>query len=105
MHGGAWRLLEVRTAGDESSRDLLAWQWLAAGEVRIVAVNAGGGDAQGIVGLPSEVPGGHGDDVVFEDLLDGERYSASRQVLRQSGLYVKLKTGGAHILKCLAGPD
>jgi hypothetical protein len=106
FHSGEWRLLEVHPAGDGSTSDLLAWQWLGdgdiRGELRIVVVNLGGGTAQGQVQLSSEVPGDPRDDaIVFEDQLDGRQYPWSRSALNQSGLYVKLEKGAAHILRVL----
>jgi hypothetical protein len=104
FHDGEWRLLDVHPAGDGSSGDLLAWQWLRSSEIgggmRIVAVNLGRGTAQGLVQLPSEVPGDPRDEaIVFEDQLDGQQYRWSRNALGRSGLYVKLEKGAAHILR------
>jgi hypothetical protein len=100
FHAGAWRLLDVYPAGDPSNTDLLAWQWDRDRELRIVAVNLGGAAAQGLVQLSSELAGNpRDDDVVFEDQLDGRRYPWSRNALKQSGLYVKLEKGDAHILR------
>jgi len=100
FHGGNWRLLDVRPAGDESNSDLLAWRWVRADEIGLVVVNLGGGTAQGLVQLSSEVPGDPGDEaIVFEDQLDGQQYPWSRRALDQSGLYVKLVRGAAHIFR------
>jgi hypothetical protein len=100
FHAGEWRFLDVHSAGDRSNSDLLAWRWLSGGEIRIAAVNLGGGTSQGLVQLSSDLPGDPRDDaIVFEDLLDGHQYPWSRQALNQSGLYVKLGTGAAHVLR------
>jgi glycosidase len=100
FHVGEWRLLDVRPAGDGSNGDLLAWRWLRADETRLVVVNLGGGTSQGLVQLSSEVPGDPGDEtIVFEDQLDGQQYPWSRRALNQSGLYVKLGRGAAHIFR------
>jgi glycosidase len=102
FHAGEWRLLEIHPAGDGSSQDLLAWQWVRDGDLRIVAVNLGGGTAQGLVQLSSELPGDARDDaVLFEDQLDGRRYPWSRNALGQSRLYVKLEGGASHILRII----
>jgi hypothetical protein len=100
FHAGEWRLLDVHPAGDGPSRDLLAWRWVRGGDIRIVVVNLGGGAAEGLVHLASELPGGPGDDaVLFEDQLNEHQYPGSRKAINQSGLYVKLEKGGAHILR------
>ena len=102
FHAGRWRLLDVHPAGDGSSDDLLAWRWARDGELRIVAVNLGGGTAQGLLQLSSELTGGRRDgDIVFEDQLDGHRYPWSRNTLNNGGLYVKLEKGAAHIFRTL----
>jgi glycosidase len=106
FHTGEWRLLEVRPAGDASSDDLVAWRWDRDSEIRIVAVNLGVATAQGLVQLSSALPGNPRDDrVLFEDQLDGQTYPSSRNALNQSGLYVKLEKGGAHILRVTSGQD
>ena len=106
FHSGEWRILEVHPAGDGSSHDLAAWRWVRDRELRIVAVNLGGSTAQGHVQLSSELPGGPGVNVdtvfVFEDQLDGERYTWPRHALTEAGLYVKLENGAAHIFRVAA---
>ena len=68
--------------------------------MRIVAVNLGGGAAQGLVRLSSELPGDPANDgIVFEDQLNGQRYSWSRNALRRTGLYVKLEKGASHVFR------
>ena len=103
FHSGEWRLLEVHPAGDGTSHDLAAWRWVRDGELRIVAVNLGRSTAQGHVQVSSELPEGAGDRVdtafVFEDLLDGERYTWPRHALTEAGLYVKLENGTAHVFR------
>ena len=100
FHAGEWRLLDMHPAGDGSSDDLLAWRWIRDDEVRIVIVNLGGGTAQGLVRLSSDLPGDARDDaVVFEDQLDGQRYPWSRNAVNHNGLYVKLAKGAAHIFR------
>jgi hypothetical protein len=102
FHAGEWQLLDVHPAGDESSPDLLAWRWILDGQFRVIVVNLGGGTAQGLVQLSSELPGDPRDDgVVFEDQLDGHQYPWSRNALNQSGLYVRLDKGAAHVFRIL----
>lgn len=100
FHAGEWRLLDVRPADDGFGHDLLAWQWVRDGELRVVVVNLGGGTAQGVVQLSSELPGDPREDaVVFEDQLDGRQFPWSRYALNQGGLYVRLEKGASHILR------
>ena len=102
FHAGEWRLLNVLPEGDGSSNDLLAWRWVREGELRVVVVNLGGGTAQGLVQLLTELPGNPQDGaVLFEDQLDGHQYPWSRDALGQSGLYVRLDKGAAHIFRII----
>jgi len=99
FHAGRWQLLDVHPAGDSSSADLLAWQWVHEPELRIVVVNLGEGIAQGLVAL-GDLPGDLRDDsVLLEDQLDGRLYPWSRRTLSQNGLYVRLTKGAAHIFR------
>ena len=59
-------------------------------------MNLGPAAAQGLVQLRSELPAGARGELVFEDLLSGERYPWNRDAL-DWGLYVKLDKGAAHI--------
>ena len=55
---------------------------------------------EGLVQLSSDLPGDRRDGtVLFEDQLDGQQYPWSRHALNESGLYVKLDKGAAHIFK------
>jgi len=100
FHSGEWRLLDVHPAGDGSHADLVAWCWTSATEIRIVAVNLGGGSAQGLVQVSPDLPHDSNDaSILFEDQLDGQQYPWSRAAIDRNGLYVKLAKGGAHLLR------
>jgi hypothetical protein len=104
FHDGAWRLLGVRPAGDDSHENLAAWRWLdERGALRIVAVNLGAGPAQGHVELIADLPAASVT-LTFEDLLDGQRYRWERRTLdAEGGLFVRLERGAAHILALADG--
>jgi hypothetical protein len=98
FHDGDWRLLECRSAGDGTWPGLVAWRWAHRGELWVVAVNVAAGPAQGCVQLLPDLPAG--DHFAFEDVLDGRVYSWERQALvRSGGLYVRLESGRAHLLR------
>ena len=100
FHSGEWRLLDVHPAGDGSYGDLVAWRWASQTGIRIVAVNLGCRTAQGLLHIAADLPDSpDGDALLLEDQLDGQRYPWSRAAINQSGLYVKLAKGGAHILR------
>ena len=97
FHSGEWRLLDVHPAGDGSSADLAAWRWVLNRDLRVVVVNLGSNTAQGLVQLSSDLPDS-GDEFIFEDQLNGDRFPWTRDALR-AGLYVKLGKGGAHVFR------
>jgi hypothetical protein len=102
FHQGDWRLHEI-TPGDGGSRELVAWQWRAGGDLRLVVVNLGSDAADGRIDIASELPAG--DSFVFEDLLAGPGYPPStllRADLASDGLYVRLEAGRAHIFSIVA---
>jgi hypothetical protein len=100
FHDGEWELLDVHPAVDGSSADLLSWRWSRNGDLRIVVVNLGSRAAEGLVQLSSDLPGDSREGtVLFEDLLDGKQYPWSRHALNESGIYVKLDKGAAHIFR------
>jgi Alpha amylase, catalytic domain len=99
FHEGDWQLREI-TPGDGGSPELVAWQWRAGGDLRLVVVNLGSDTADGHVDIASELPAG--DAFVFEDLLAGRRYPWSRADLASGGLYVRLEAGRAHIFSIVA---
>lgn len=96
FHSGTWRLCEVR-ALDETSRHLVAWQWSDGDERRLVVVSLGPATSQGHVDVQSILP--RGDRIVFDDLLNGNRYKWNRADLDERGLYVRIDRGQSHIFR------
>ena len=96
---GEWRASR-RPSGGDGSTTIFAWRLDPDGEIRIVVVNLGRGAAEGLVQLSFDLPGDPRDGtVLFEDQLDGQQYPWSRHALNESGLYVKLDKGAAHIFR------
>jgi glycosidase len=95
FHSGQWRLLDVSSAGDDSSRNLVAYQWLSASARKIVIVNLAGAVSQGRVhildGLSSALQ------YTFLDQLYGVSYLRSGAEIASSGLYVRLDAFRAHL--------
>ncbi|HVH26228.1 MAG TPA: alpha-amylase family glycosyl hydrolase [Vicinamibacterales bacterium] len=100
FHDGEWQLLSVRSAGDDSDADLVAWRWLLRGALRVVVVNLGGRTAQGLVQLSAELDAmARSEIVVFDDQLNQKEYSWSRAAIDEHGLYVRLEKGSAHVFR------
>jgi hypothetical protein len=93
FHDGTWSLLDVRGAGDTTNADLIACAWRKDNDLAIVAGNVSDHDAQGLVEIGA-LPDGEAFDL--DDQLDDRRYHWTRRDLG-SGLYVRLKSGDAHL--------
>jgi alpha amylase-like protein len=90
FHDGAWSLLDVRSAGDETFDALVAYAWSSGA---VLVSNLGSREAQGLVTLAS-IPDADATD--FCDQLTGNTYRWNRDDLR-NGLYVRLGAGAAHV--------
>ncbi|HVJ28043.1 MAG TPA: alpha-amylase family glycosyl hydrolase [Vicinamibacterales bacterium] len=95
FHDGAWQLLRVSHAGNDSHTHLIAWQWTLGIDRHVIVVNMGNGASDGHVELPN-LPTGSG--WTFVDQLTGERYDWDRHDLEAKGLYVRLEAGRSHVL-------
>ena len=95
FHHGAWRLLDVTPAGDDSHENLAAWEWTLGTDRRIVVINLGCDAAHGLVQCATDLPAGNGH-LVFDDQLNGAQYPWARDALNE-GLYVRPDRGGAHV--------
>jgi hypothetical protein len=94
FHDGAWKLRTVRRL-DDSSPQILAWQWRLGSELILVVVNLGTSAAQAAVAVSDDwTPG---DVFALEDLLTGKTYTWHRTDLEMGGLYVRLDGGQAHV--------
>ena len=94
FHDGEWTLLDVGGAGDTSNQDLIACAWRHGTDLAIVAANITGHDAQGLVEI-GDLPEGDAFDLI--DQLSDETFTWTRADLG-SGLYVRLRSGEAHLL-------
>ena len=98
FHDGEWRLCDI-DARDDTSPDLVAWQWTLDDDERLVVVNLGSGVAQGQVRCAAGRS--QADTITFEDLLDGRQYPWARAEIESRGLFVRLNRGGAHVFRCV----
>jgi hypothetical protein len=99
FHDGTWTLLDVRSAGDGTNQDLIAFAWRKGNAVAIVTANITSHDAHGLVNV-GELP--KGESFQLKDQLSGGAWTWSRQDLH-NGLYVKLASGDAHLFLLKAG--
>ncbi|MGC1933609.1 MAG: alpha-amylase family glycosyl hydrolase [Candidatus Acidiferrales bacterium] len=95
FHSGQWKLLEVSSAGDDTFRNLVAYQWLSNNARKIVVVNLAGGMSQGRVLLTEGISASQ--QYTFLDQLHDIRYPRAGDEIAASGLYVRLDAFRAHL--------
>ena len=93
FHRGSWRLLDIRSAGDDSYADLVAYEWQLGSDRAVIAANIAGREAQGLLQLSPLADGAAFD---FVDQLTDNRYRWTREDVT-GGLYVRLGAGAAHL--------
>lgn len=94
FHAGEWKLLEVRSSGDDSFEDLLAYRWRLGNGCKLIVINLGGRVAQGRV--QQAEPTGELPKCVYRDELDDQSYGWDRVTVAREGLYVRLGPHQAH---------
>jgi len=101
LREGDWTLARVDGWPDNRSAEhLAAWTWTSSESRHLVVVNLSGGRADGMVHLGwADLPADIGAEVVFDDLLSGERYVRDGPQLAADGLYVALDGHGVHVLR------
>ena len=95
FHRGDWRLLPVTAEVDNTSQNLIVYEWRSDKSWRVIAVNLAGCASQGYVHFidqPFPLP-----DYLFQDELDGARYERNGDQLRQAGLFVRREAFQAHL--------
>lgn len=95
FHSGQWKLLDVSSAGDDTFRNLVAYQWLSTNARKIVVVNLGGVTSQGRVHITEGVSAAL--QYNFLDQLHDVPYTRSGAELTSSGLYIRLDSFRAHL--------
>ena len=98
FHDGAWTLLDVRSAGDDTNSHLIASAWRLGERLAVIVANLSSRDSHGLVELGALPPGTTFD---WLDRLTDTRYRWQRTDL-ENGLYVQLAGGDAHLLICTA---
>jgi hypothetical protein len=93
FHDGAWSLLPVRGAGDQTNQDLIAYAWRKGKDLAVVAANITSHDAQGLIEI-GDLP--KGESFELKDQLSDGAWKWTRGDLN-NGLYVRLGSGDAHL--------
>jgi hypothetical protein len=105
FHAGEWALLTVRSAGDDSFFNLMAYQWKTNRDWSVIVVNLSSMAAQGTIPLienqgidPHKVPG-----YTLYDQYNDQVHESRWEDLIQNGLYVRLDPFGCHIFSVCGG--
>ena len=97
FHKGAWSLLQVTPEGDNTSGNLVVYEWRSDKSWKIVAVNLAGYASQGRVHLGDRpLPA---NEYVFYDELHDVRYVRAADELRSPGLFVRREGFDAHLFE------
>ena len=95
FHVGRWNLLEVAPDSDDTSANLIAYEWRLEKIWKVIVVNLAGCASQGRVRLGDRVSPAQ--QYIFHDQLNEERYLRSGDELHSIGLFVRREAGQAHL--------
>ncbi len=93
---GQWKLLEPLPSwdGNETFKNILAWQWVYNSQKRVVVVNYSTSLAACRLKLDVK---GYQEELFIIDLLNDQSYTRSAEEVFQLGLYIDLKPYQSHI--------
>jgi hypothetical protein len=95
FHSGQWNLLEIVPEGDDTSANIVVYEWRSEKSWKIIVVNLADYASQGRVRMGDRVSPAR--QYIFYDQLDEERYVRSGEELHNVGLFVRREGGGAHL--------
>ncbi len=95
---GDWTLLKLKEAwdGNQSFRNIIAYQWEHKDDRKLVAINFSMQKAQCRVLLDMR---GYPEQVIMRDLLNDKSYVQNSQELAYQGLYIDLQPFSSHIFE------
>lgn len=95
LRDGAWRLLDVSPASDDTSQNVVAYRWRSEDALAVITINLGASASEAHVNVAAEL--GPATTFEFEDALTGATYNWTRASLEHRGLWVRLDAGKAHL--------
>jgi hypothetical protein len=102
FHQGKWNLLEATPEGDDSTGNLIVYEWKSEKAWKVIAVNLSGNTSQGRVRWPENIfPAAH---YTFYDELNEVTYARDGQELRNLGLFVRRDPFQAHLFDVTVTP-
>jgi hypothetical protein len=97
LKSGKWRLYEVKSVGNDSYKNLIAYQWWTTERRQLIVVNFSANPAQGHVVI-SDIEFGS-DDWIFNDVLNDKSYTYNGENLSNFGLFIGLAPWNSHIFE------
>lgn len=93
---GEWNELEPSSAGNGniSFKNFFAWIWIYKGSKRLVVINYSDLTSQCRLSIDLN---GDSDTITLHDLLNDRTFERSKKEMKDPGLFVELKSYGAHI--------
>ncbi len=101
FHKGAWNLLRVTSEGDDTSGNLVVYEWRSEKSWKLIAANLAGYGSQGRVHFDNRPLAAK--EYVFYDVLHDVRYIRSSDELRRIGLFVRRDGFDAHLFDVTPG--
>jgi glycosidase len=101
FHRGEWNVLPVSNEGDDSSGNLVIYEWRSDKIWKVIAVNLAEQAAQGRVHFGDRTFAAK--EYVFYDELHDERYVRNADELRSPGLFVRREGLDAHLFNVFPG--
>jgi hypothetical protein len=95
FHAGEWNLLEVAPDSDDTSSNLIVYEWRLKNTWKVIVVNLAGYASQGRVKLGDRVS--LAQNYIFHDQLSEDRYLRNGDELHNIGLFVRREAGQAHL--------
>jgi alpha amylase-like protein len=92
---GQWKLLEANSAGDDTFRNLVVYQWLANDARKVVIVNLSSTVSQARIRFTEGISAAR--QYSFLDQLHDVRYPRDGSEISQQGLYIRLDAHRAHL--------
>ena len=95
FHTGQWKLLDVNSAGDDTFRNLVAYQWVASNTRKVIIVNLSASTSQARIHFAEGISVTQ--QYSFLDQLHDVRYPRDGAEISSQGLYVRLDPFRAHL--------
>ena len=95
LHDGAWRILNVTAASDDTWHNIVAYRWRTIDALAVVVLNLGETASEAHVDVSDDLT--HAEAFDFEDELTATTYRWTRESLHGRGLWVRLEGGHAHL--------